>query len=230
MDDGDYRTISPESVASWISDNGPTDNSGTEVKLGPTSQNNPNTSDDEDDSDDADDSANPEIFEALQLQNRMRAYSRILGVPLPYMNHVQEQQQESCVQEQQQESCHDDQDECVERSDSLSSSSSSVVPQPLPGVHHDSDQISSASYRTFGEDEETDGSAPASEFAEPDLAIDDNYSDDVYDGVAITEVPTTPSIGDRPSSDSDDESDVSFESLPSSSDCKRRRLMKTNSQ
>lgn len=210
----DCRTISPESVASWVTDN---DNDptvdprsqavpDTELEPEPNSQQNRDTSDDFDDKE----------FEGAQLQERMRAYSRILGVPMPYMNHVQEQQR---VPSQ------DDQGECDEREDS---SCSSVVvqplPLPLPISRRESDDSDSSSFRTFSENDNADASMPESQ--EEELAIP-NDEEELPD-LAITEIPTTPSLGDRPSSDSD--SEITFESLPSLTACKRRRLGESISQ
>ena len=213
----DCRTISPESVASWVTDN---DNDptvdprsqavpDTELEPEPNSQQNRDTSDDFDGKE----------FEGAQLQERMRAYSRILGVPMPYMNHVQEQQR---VPSQ------DDQGECDEREDS---SCSSVVvqplPLPLPISRRESDDSDSSSFRTFSENDNADASMPESQ--EEELAIPDDEEE--LPGLAITaitEIPTTPSLGDRPSSDSD--SEITFESLPSLTACKRRRLGESISQ
>ncbi len=218
-DDDDYRTMSPESVASWVTDNGPTIDPhsqavlDTELELEPNSRQNTDTSMDQDDSDDSAD----EEFEDIQLQERMRAYSRILGVPMPYMNHVQEQQREPCQ---------DDQGKCDESSPSPAVEVQ-PVPLPLPISHHESDD-SSSSLRTCSENDNTDDSvSERQEVDELELPIDDN--EDGMPESSLTDIPTTPSVGeDRQSSEGD--SEITFESLPSLTACKRRRLRLATSQ
>ena len=215
----DYRTISPESVASWVTDNDPTVDPrsqavpDTELEPEPNSQQTRDTSDDFAD----------EEFEGATLQERMRAYSRILGVPMPYMNHVQEQQRVPSQDDD------DDQGECDEREDS---SCSSVVvqplPLPLPISRRESDDSDSSSFRTFSENDNADASMPESQEVDDELELAIPDDEEELPDLAITEIPTTPSLGDRPSSDSD--SEITFESLPSLTACKRRRLRESISQ